>query len=613
MLKLLKYYPLVKIDEKTHTVTGMATAEEVDLDREIAVYADTKPQYIQWSSDAAASTKAAGQDVSLGNIRVQHTSEMGGKVTAVHYDDAKRQIFVETQPKDDAMWEQLKGGFYRGFSHAGSYLYRKCAQCDSEMDRGHYCLKCKKEVDVKYAPVLAEISYVDSPCLKSATFTAVKSDGSTEIRKFAEEKKPVSKTLEILHEDALVIVRKHPDNRITVIRKEEKKTKRVDGEDLASSAFLIVGDKADTATWKLPVKFSTEEKTKSHVRNALARFGQLKDVSEEDKAHAWRKLKSLAEEHGIDVDEDAKEKSLIVGGLYKGMYQISALADVLSTIRWLQQMCMDEGVWEEDPRDAAIADDIREWLVAGVEILKDIVEEETDELTATAAKGAGMANTATKARKSSLAAHFDKTKTHHEKMAAHHMDMHKAHLAKAEHHEKAMGKAEDGTDHKEHAAFHKAMGGYHEKCAKSHEAQADHCGSMADKHEEETEKAAKGVTVPAPAAPASPAQPAASDPAAPATKADAADPNDPNVVMKTMIQTTMAEMLKSSLEDFKNGPEARKMMAETIAQSMRATLDTTIVPDGARVAAQPGITLVPRPGEVNKAAPANNDSFAIGA
>jgi hypothetical protein len=185
MPDLLKYYPLVKIDEATHTVTGLATAEEPDLDGEIAVYADTKPQYIQWSNDAATSTKAAGQEVSLGNIRIQHGMEVGGKITAINYDDAAKKIFIETQPIDDAMWDKLQKGMYRGFSHAGSYEYRKCASCGNEMDRGHFCLKCKKEVDVKYAPILAEISYVDSPCLKSATFTAVKADGSTEIRKFA--------------------------------------------------------------------------------------------------------------------------------------------------------------------------------------------------------------------------------------------------------------------------------------------------------------------------------------------------------------------------------------------------------------------------------------------
>lgn len=79
------------------------------------------------------------------------------------------------------------------------------------------------------------------------------------------------------------------------------KTKRVAGEDLSASAFLIVGDAEDTSTWKLPVKFSTDAKTKSHIRNALARIDQVQGVSADDLAKAKKKLLSLAKEHGIDA------------------------------------------------------------------------------------------------------------------------------------------------------------------------------------------------------------------------------------------------------------------------------------------------------------------------
>ncbi len=87
-------------------------------------------------------------------------------------------------------------------------------------------------------------------------------------------------------------------------RADEKKTKRVDGEDLTSDCFLIVGDENDTSTWKLPWKFSTDEKTKSHLQNALARFNQLKDVSQEDKA--WKELVKLCKQYDIDVSDENK-------------------------------------------------------------------------------------------------------------------------------------------------------------------------------------------------------------------------------------------------------------------------------------------------------------------
>lgn len=88
-------------------------------------------------------------------------------------------------------------------------------------------------------------------------------------------------------------------------RKAAGKTKRVDGEDLPSSAFLIVGDPADTSTWKLPVKFSTDDKTKSHVRNALARIDQVQGVSSSELAAAKKKLLSIAKRLGIDAGKAA--------------------------------------------------------------------------------------------------------------------------------------------------------------------------------------------------------------------------------------------------------------------------------------------------------------------
>lgn len=79
--------------------------------------------------------------------------------------------------------------------------------------------------------------------------------------------------------------------------------KTVDGEVLRPDAFLIVGDAKDPETWKLPWKFSTEEKTKSHLRDALARFDQLEDVSKDAKDAAWAKLLELCKSHGIDVSD----------------------------------------------------------------------------------------------------------------------------------------------------------------------------------------------------------------------------------------------------------------------------------------------------------------------
>jgi uncharacterized protein len=99
----------------------------------------------------------------------------------------------------------------------------------------------------------------------------------------------------------------------------DKKTKRVDGEDLEAGSFLIVGDAQDTSTWKLPWKFSTEEKTKRHLRNALARFNQLKGVSDDVKKNAWKKLVSLCKKYDIKVSETDSVRSSLTAEQFRDM------------------------------------------------------------------------------------------------------------------------------------------------------------------------------------------------------------------------------------------------------------------------------------------------------
>ena len=41
----------------------------------------------------------------------------------------------------------------------------------------------------------------------------------------------------------------------------------------------------------------------SHVRNAIARFDQVKGVSDDERDSAWRRIKKAADKHGVDVKE----------------------------------------------------------------------------------------------------------------------------------------------------------------------------------------------------------------------------------------------------------------------------------------------------------------------
>ena len=41
----------------------------------------------------------------------------------------------------------------------------------------------------------------------------------------------------------------------------------------------------------------------SHVRNAIARFNQVKGVSDDERDAAWKRIKSAAKKHGVEVKE----------------------------------------------------------------------------------------------------------------------------------------------------------------------------------------------------------------------------------------------------------------------------------------------------------------------
>ena len=88
----------------------------------------------------------------------------------------------------------------------------------------------------------------------------------------------------------------------------KKDTKRVDGEDLPKSAFAYRATD-DHGDWKLPIRFSTEEKTKSHIRNAIARWKStdMPDAAEKDKARG--RIKAAAKEHDIDIDEGSLDSA----------------------------------------------------------------------------------------------------------------------------------------------------------------------------------------------------------------------------------------------------------------------------------------------------------------
>jgi hypothetical protein len=154
---------IAKIDESKHEVWGIATAEVIDKEGEIFDYDSSKPYFKKWSDEIAKATDGK----SLGNVREMHAPSAVGKLVAIDFDDDLKQVRVGARIVDSAAWQKCMQGVYTGFSIGGAYV--------KAWKEGEY---------VRFTAKPVEISVVDNPCVPGAHFTAVKADGSFEVRKF---------------------------------------------------------------------------------------------------------------------------------------------------------------------------------------------------------------------------------------------------------------------------------------------------------------------------------------------------------------------------------------------------------------------------------------------
>jgi hypothetical protein len=254
----------------------------------------------------------------------------------------------------------------------------------------------------------------------------------------------------------------------------------VDGADLTADCFAHVGDSDDTSTWKLPIKFpGDDEKTESHIRNALARFEQTEGMSAEEKKKARAKIVAAAKEHGIEVSDEADKAAVARAcakiSLKKGMYEVSWLADIVEGLNWLCLQTEFERDLEDD--GSKVPDGLREAWLALLAEFKAMAIEEADELAAGAAKGAkGMKIT-------DQAGLLKAAKSIHEHLEKH-MEMHKAHHEKLE-----------GVLAKDHPIIkgHQAMMDHCEKCMKAAKDAMDGEEPKGESEEEKARKAAEAA------------------------------------------------------------------------------------------------------------------------
>lgn len=62
-------------------------------------------------------------------------------------------------------------------------------------------------------------------------------------------------------------------------------------------------DKLDDAKYAFPKQRKEPLEDARHVRNAIARFDQVKDVSDSERDAAWKRIKAAATKFDVEVSE----------------------------------------------------------------------------------------------------------------------------------------------------------------------------------------------------------------------------------------------------------------------------------------------------------------------
>lgn len=64
-------------------------------------------------------------------------------------------------------------------------------------------------------------------------------------------------------------------------------------------------DKLDDDKFAFPEQRKEPIENASHVRNAIARFNQVEDVSDDERDAAWKRIKRAAKKYDVEVSEES--------------------------------------------------------------------------------------------------------------------------------------------------------------------------------------------------------------------------------------------------------------------------------------------------------------------
>jgi cell division protein FtsX len=67
-------------------------------------------------------------------------------------------------------------------------------------------------------------------------------------------------------------------------------------------------EKIQATEYAFPKERKEPLENAAHVRNAIARFDQVKGVSESEKDEAWARIKKAAKKFGVEMDESSRKE-----------------------------------------------------------------------------------------------------------------------------------------------------------------------------------------------------------------------------------------------------------------------------------------------------------------
>jgi len=351
LIRTIGQAQFTKFDARSGEFVAVMTSETPDEDREIFDLASSQPYVEAWSQRVYEMSKGK----SFGNVREMHGLSAVGKLTRPpEFDTKNARVLVHGAIVDPVAKRKAEEGVLIGVSIGGRYVDRW------------------PDPDVpgctRYTADLTELSLVDSPNNPDAEMELIGPGGAVKLVKFSGPPtvEPEFDSFEdpvLLKAARLVVGADRP-------LAKEKKTKRVGGKNLPSSAFAHVGDPDQPETWKYPIHDA------AHVRNALARWGQEKGIPASAKTKVYARIKAAAKRFGVDVSTDAEK-------IIKSLYDVGGVASCLQNLEYLRASLAREAEYEGD--DSAVPGNLRDTMASLGEVLKELAAEETDELLALSA------------------------------------------------------------------------------------------------------------------------------------------------------------------------------------------------------------------------------------